>query len=549
MITKTDGRPVKLETMDNPKAKNIVIILTEAAAIFLMAFNLLPRKAGLFLTGILIFYFIFSPLEDSLWVFIASIPLFVALPITERFDTMANWRILLAVLFLVCLAKAGFFNSFRMKFSGWKLKEKFEHYPVESLTVVFIFIGALSLLAAEDIWLGTKKLLFLINIFLLYVVIRNLIARNKEIVFKIFSAIKVTIGLTLGIGFSQLALVFFVNLHQFWHLWDRHIINVFYGQNLSDLLSYSNTWFSYYSYQLPTLRMFSVFPDSHSFAFFCVLALPCFLATVFLRPRENREKAVFYYFFLIACLLAIIFSGSRGAWVSALISCLIFLLIILLYWSPTVRAWTNFLKPRYAKKWSQQIQLILGTLIIFFILFPIASAILFMPQYIQLGQEAISDFSLFERARSIIDLAELSVKSRLEIWRRTIDSIVIRPILGVGLGNYSLVLNEPLSTARKGASAHNLYLDVAAEIGVFGLLILLVIFGYILKDAWQVFIRQGKSFFGVWAGFFLLALIWIFSYSLFDIVLFNDKVFLFFMVNYQAASNYHMITIMNILIS
>ena len=46
--------------------KNLVILLTEITAILLMVFNILPRELSWFLTGLLIFYFIFSPLEDSL---------------------------------------------------------------------------------------------------------------------------------------------------------------------------------------------------------------------------------------------------------------------------------------------------------------------------------------------------------------------------------------------------------------------------------------------------------------------------------------------------
>ena len=94
-----------------------------------MVFNLAPREAALFLTGLLIFYFIFSPLEDSLWVFIASIPLFVALPVTEGFDTMANWRILLAVLFLVLFFRKGLSIGLVKNNSGqWRIKENFKHY-------------------------------------------------------------------------------------------------------------------------------------------------------------------------------------------------------------------------------------------------------------------------------------------------------------------------------------------------------------------------------------------------------------------------------------
>ena len=121
-----------------------------------------------------------------------------------------------------------------------------------------VLIMFFSLLVAGDLWIGFKKIIFLANAFLIYIVIRNLVFKNREVISKIFNAVKVAIGITLGVGFLQLIMVFFVNLHQFWYLWVSHVSNVYYGKALSYLLSYSNTWFSYYSYQLPTLRMFSV---------------------------------------------------------------------------------------------------------------------------------------------------------------------------------------------------------------------------------------------------------------------------------------------------
>ncbi len=522
--------------MNSQKIKNLVILLTELAAVFLMVFGILPRELGLFLTGLLVFYFIFSPLADSLWVFIASIPLFVALPLTEGFDTMANWRILLAVLFLVWFIKAviprpsikglrgvttRFFALLRMTFGR-----------LEYFVSTFLLIGLLSLLVATDVTVGFKKLLFLINIFLLFVIIRNLAIKNKEIIPKIINAVKVAIGITLGAGFLQLVMVFFINLHQFWHLWDRQVINVFYGQALSNLLSYSNTWFSYYAYQLPTLRMFSVFPDSHSFAFFCILALPFFLIVIFSPSAKSKAKTILSYFLLIICLLAIVFSRSRGAWVSAIGAFFVFWIFIFLYYSPTTRSLTNFFMPRFYKSWQKQLQLILGSLIIFFLLLPIASAILFLPQYIQLGQKAtLGEVSLFERARSIIDWAEASIRGRLEIWQLTVNSIIRNPLLGVGIGNFPVVINEELSSAKRGASAHSLYLDVAAEMGIGALVVLLAIFWLIFRKAWQLFLKSNRAFFHLWAGFFVLALIWILGYSLFDVVLFNDKVLLFFIAS------------------
>jgi O-antigen ligase len=124
----------------------------------------------------------------------------------------------------------------------------------------------------------------------------------------------------------------------------------------------------------------------------------------------------------------------------------------------------------------------------------------------------------FKRAKSIIDLEELSVKSRMGIWKASFQSILKRPILGVGIGNYPVVLDEDISAAKKGASAHNLYLDVASEMGLLGLIILLLIFWQILKKGWKTNL------------IFVFFLLWIFIYNLFDVVLLNDKVLLLFMV-------------------
>lgn len=522
--------------MNLKNGKNIIVFLTELAVIFLVIFGVVPREAFLFLTGLLIFYFIFSPLEDSLWVFVASIPLFVALPITESFDHMANWRILLVVLFFVLFFKHGISISlFKTAFGKWRLKEKLNYSLLEYLVGIFLIIGALSLFVADDIWIGAKKIIFLINIFLLFLIIRNLSAISKNIIPKLINALKMAIGITLGIGFVQLLTVFFVPLYSFWHFWSNRVISVFYGQNLSDLLSYSNTWFSYYTYQPPTLRMFSIFPDSHSFAFFCVLATPFLLAAVFLRQKENKRKLFLNYFLLAVCLMAIIFSGSRGAWASAFGTLIVFLFVILLFYSPTIRSKTDFFVPENFEKWKKKIQLILGCLIMFFLLFPISSGILLLSQKAQMGESLKTEkISLFERARSIADFAETSIKGRLEIWQRTTDSIMMRPLLGVGIGNYPFIINEEMSSVKRGASAHNLYLDIASEMGIFALLVLLAIFWQIFKKFWLVFQDKDKlnnPDLQVWASFFVLALVWILGYSLFDVVLLNDKVFLFFIAN------------------
>ena len=518
------------------RSKNYTILLTEIITIFLMVFNILPREAAWFLTGILVFYFLFSPLEDSLWVFIASIPLFVALPITETFDSMSNWRLLLVILFLVWLKEmlGSRPPTFLYKRSGLP-------HRLIILTSIFLGLGVLSLLNAVNLFVGAKKLLYFINIFMLFFALKTVV-RDEKSLLKIFRAVWIALGLALIVGYAQFIAVFFAPLYTFWQFWAGKVIPVFYGQGLGKLLSYSNTWFSYYDSQPPTLRMFSVFPDSHSFSLFLIIGLPFLLTMILSRPKEKRKLLFVGYLVLIIIFLTLIFSGSRGIWVSALTLLALLLIFILTSVFSRWRKRRVGAAPIKLEPLQLKIpQLIFGSLIIFFLLFPISSWFLLLSQKAQLKDSALSEdlFLVFERAKSITDLTEISARSRLEIWQRTIDSIAAHPILGVGLGNYPIILREDVSAAKRGASAHNLYFEIMSEMGIFALLVLLAMFWEVLKTALSIgglpSVKSGggqtSAVSVIWAGFFGLVFIWILIYSLFDVVLLNDKVFLFFIAN------------------
>ena len=462
------------------------ILILEILVVFLASIGALEREAVLIMTGLLIFYFIFSKVEDSLILFIVSIPLFIALPITDSFDTMANWRILLAVLFLCLIFK-----------QGWAVK-KFKHYPMEYFAVVFLVVAVLSLFVATDVFTGIKKILFLINIFLLFVIVRN-VARKKEMIPKIIKAAAAAGILSLIVGYTQLISVFFTSLYKFWQWWAYNVISVFYGINLAKLLAVSNTWFSYYPESPPTLRMFSVFPDSHSFALFTIISLMFFGYLLI----KNSEKI--FWIPIVLSFLALLFSGSRGVWISAVIP---FLIVAFLFFSKKLRK-----KTEYSKAHTKPFLIML---LIFVLAFPISSFI------VSASQEGENGTLTFKRAKSLADLEELSVKSRMEIWEKSFKSFLRKPILGVGIGNFPVVLDEDISTAKKGSSAHNLYLDVLSEMGLLGLIALLVIFWQILKKS-----IKNKNYYSYIFAFFFL---WILLYNLFDVVLLNDKVLLLFMV-------------------
>ncbi len=486
----------------------IIVVLT--------ALGLVPREAVLVWTGLAVFYMIFSSVQDALYLTIMSIPLFVALPVSESFDTMANWRILIAVLFLCLFFKKGISISLIKNQDGrWKIKENVKHYLVEYLSWVFLAIGTLSILVADYKTLAIKKLLFLINIFLLFLIIRNLLARvrSKESIIKIWQAAAVGGIAAVGVALIQFLVVLFVPLYNFWQFWADKVIGVLYDQNLAHLLSYSNTWFAYYSAAPPTLRLFSVFPDSHSSAMFLILAVPIFLGLA-VYFSDNKRRRVFFGLAAALALFGIVFSGSRGAWLSILP-----VILVAFYFS-------------FKKIAPQIIQKLMLGFLIFMALFIFSKGYPFLFYKIQSwqGGGATSTFSFFERARSISDTDELSNKSRLEIWRASAKSLLNHPFLGVGLGNYVTVLGEDIAAAKKGASAHNLYLDIATEIGIPGVLILIAIFLEILRTAWLVFHTSQEPYFKIFGLVFGLYFLWVMIYSLFDVVLLNDKVLLFFMV-------------------
>ena len=284
-----------------------IILAVEILTVILTSVGIFPREAVLILTGIMVFYFIFSPVEDSLILFIISIPLFIALPISENFDSMANWRILLAILFLRLFFEKGI--SIKI------IKDKIKHLnPMEYFVGLFLIIAVFSLFVAPDRVAGIKKILFLVNIFLLYIIIRNIVCNNKEMAPKIIKAAAAAGIISLIIGYGQLVLIFFKPLYTFWQWWAYKVIPVFYGHELGKLLSVSNTWFSYYPDSPPTLRMFSVFPDSHSFGLFMIIGL---IFLVYLLRKKS------FWLPIVLFLLALVFSGSRAVWLSAMVPFLI----------------------------------------------------------------------------------------------------------------------------------------------------------------------------------------------------------------------------------
>lgn len=599
-MNKKNSNGLNINFFDKLAEKNIddlfliIIFIFEVAVVLFIAIGVLPREFSWPVTAVIIFYIIGAKIKYSLDLTILSIPFYLALPVSSGFDTMANWRLIFAALVLAWLAKEKIIQKISQKniLSPKNLKEFFQKNPLYSWLLLFVTISVFSLIGSSEIIIGIKKILFLANIFILFFVVKNTVTDKKSFI----EALKISVfaGLSvLLVAYFQIIATFFYALFQIWQFWAKNIVAALYGQNLSVLLTYANTWFSYYPGEIPpTLRMFSVFPDSHSFALFNIILLPFVTALIWHYKKNNNElKIVAYSVILIAALLAIILSGSRGAWLSAIIPFAIALFIVgkekikniagkirtsikqktILQ---AVNSFKNFgakLKNSASYLLERPLRIILSTMILFFVLFPFSSFIIEQTQIAEWKRlnsgGDIQSMLLLKRIKSIIDLDELSNKSRIEIWKDTLRSIKKHPVLGVGIGNFPEVLGKNISAGKKGASAHNLFLDIFSEMGILGLMAFLGIFYQIAKRSSAVFSGNAGSNensensgrevylhtqnenlksheaknnqnrthkdaggYKIFSLSFAVYLSWILGYALFDVVLFNDKVLMLFTI-------------------
>ena len=94
---------------------------------------------------------------------------------------------------------------------------------------------------------------------------------------------------------------------------------------------------------------------------------------------------------------------------------------------------------------------------------------------------------------STIDFTEESTNTRLRYYRHGSNQLLNNPLIGVGLGNWKIVSvekeKEKIISYIVPYTMHNDFLEVAAELGVIGLIIFILIFYYALKNSWNLFSR------------------------------------------------------------
>ncbi|MEA2098344.1 MAG: O-antigen ligase family protein [Patescibacteria group bacterium] len=446
----------------------------------------------------------FKYFNQVLFLLILYIPFQVALNISAGID-LASGRVLILYLFAVWVIKSLAEKKFAIRFSLQTL-----------LILLFLFIAVFSMLQAWDMERAFRKILVFLSIFPLYFIITSLpifslnkvgtrqclvstIAKGRGMVknnyiYKILNAL-ITSGFVLSlIGIIQFVLQFLIGIDPIMDFWSKFVSPIFYGNTFGAEVIANPSWLVNIS-GATVLRAFSLFPDPHMFSFYLGLLIPVILAIVLV---NRNDKCTFLngkllYLILFIMLLAEALTFSRGGYIGLIAG--IGVTIILLW------KYINFNK-----------KIILGLATGISILFII-----------------FSNQSIVNRFLSSFNFNEGSNTERIKNWSQGYEMFADNFLTGVGIGNYSIYL-YPTAGYRTPIYAHNLYLDIGAEMGIFALLVWLILIGITI---WQLF-KTGKRTEDIFIralSFGLIgSLIWFSAHSFFDTAIYSPTILTIFVV-------------------
>jgi len=448
------------------------ILLSVLAGILISFYNL----SILFLLASILFVVIsFKYFNQVLFLLILYIPFQVALNITSGID-LASGRVLILYLFIVWIIKSLAEKRFVVRFNLQMI-----------LICLFLFLAIFSITQAWDGERAIRKILVFLSIFPLYFIITSL-KNNKKYIYKIINALILSGFILSLIGVVQFVLQFFIGIDPIIIFWSKYVSPIFYGNTFGAEVISNPSWLVNIS-GATVLRAFALFPDPHMFSFYLGLLIPIVLAIVLV--DKNNSKLL--YFVLIIMLLAELFAFSRGGYLGMIFG---IGAVIIFLWKQIA----------FNKK------IILGLIS--------AIAIIFLLTTSQ---------SILNRFLSSFDFNEGSNTERLKNWNQGYEMFANNFLFGVGIGNYSLEIN-PTIEYRSPVYAHNLYLDIGAEMGIFALIVWILL---IIVTIWQLYKVSKKTeddFFRALSVGLIGSLVWFSAHSFFDTPIYSPTILAIFTV-------------------
>ena len=339
------------------------------------------------------------------------------------------------------------------------------------LFAIFLFICTLSVFVAMDQARAIRKILFLLSFFPLYFVVFDVSGSEtqKLLTLKILCW---GAGLLSFFAIALFSLQFIIGIDPTLEI-IRGFIPIFLGNTFGEIVSAFPSWLVNVGGKT-VIRSFGTFPDPHLFALYINLLLPIALY-LYLKSKE-RKFLVFFVFMLLASLL----SFSRAAYLALLVGGLFL-----------------FTNSRPLKILNKTPLLALAGFVVMVFLF-------------------IFPNPLMTRFVSSFNFSEGSNSGRIEMWEAGLEIIRDEPFLGVGIGNFSRIV-DPMSNVRSPIYAHNLFLDFGSETGVANAVLLLIILMCPIASYFKY--RRGLSKFVAVSFVILLA------HSIFETPFYSVRVF------------------------
>ncbi len=526
------------------------IVIWQALSVGLMAVGTWPPSVAVVSTIIISLFILFAKPYHSVLLLVLSIPFYVVLP-NPVLENLPMWRVLFALIFVVWLVhliinqRQWLSRVFAIQrwqsqtpMTGARFREIITNaiqrvdsrfMPWDKVAVLFLILALFSLLIAKFPMHGFKQILFLLNVYIFYVVIINVVTDYTKVK-ELIRYATYSLGIMVGLGFIQYLSTMFSDPYYFWQYWAINVSSLYYGTPLANVLAYSNSWFSSAG-GARALRMFGVFPDTHAFGVICIFLLAYLAPQLNWTGRNVKGLLENKRWLLIGVLLtsfAIMASGTRGVWVAMLAPFVVALFVL------------------FRKLMVPFMKVMLSIYVLIVLLF-IASP--YISQSLNYVRTFDVDDNFLNRAGSIYDLSENSNAGRLEMWHNSIKFAALHPF-GVGYGNFLVSITDDISekttyeevAAAKNlrynlpqqfVTAHSLYLQLMVELGFAGLLAFILFWWEYFERLYR-FIKDNlgnMNRFAYLTVSLALAFIWILAYGVFDLTILNDRVLQYLFVS------------------
>ncbi|MDF1498167.1 MAG: O-antigen ligase family protein [Patescibacteria group bacterium] len=505
-----------------------IFILAFLAGAFISFYNL----SVLFILILVLFVIMsFKYFNQMLLLLILYIPFQLALNITSGVD-LASSRVFILYLFAVWVLKSLAEKKFVIRLNLQTI-----------LIYAFLVLALFSMFQAWDTERAVRKILVFLSIFPLYFILSS-VEISKHNLYKIIKMLVIGGILISLIGIIQFISQFILGIDLVAEFWSKYIAFIFYGKTFGSEVISNPSWLVNVS-GMTIFRGISLFPDPHMLSFYLGLIIPIILAIAlvgkknininsFVIARRNDEtisglcarivmmhiikiktrllhffefhndKHTFFsnkliYIILFIMFLAEFLTFSRGGYIGMIAG--IGILIIL--------SW---------KYLSANKKILIG---MFFSLF--LFIILFTNQ------------SIVNRFFSSFDLSEGSNAERIKNWHQGWEVFSENILTGVGIGNYSIYL-YPTIEYRTPVYAHNLYLDIGAEMGIFALIVWLLLIGVTIWQLYKTSKSAEDNFFRALSLGLIGSIVWFSFHGIFDTPIYSPTILAIFMVIISLAS-------------